>query len=82
MSISAMHKFFNKKLIASFAMIDPFGLQKYDGYTVGTNFNIISHSESNTQNFRLSLSYQFNKTILKSKLADKEKQSAINSLKP
>ncbi len=82
MSFSAMHKFFNKKLIASFAIIDPFGLQKYDGYTVGTNFNIISHSESNTQNFRLSLSYQFNKTMLKSKLAEMEKQSAINSLKP
>ena len=77
-----MHKFFNKKLIASIAAIDPFGLQKYDGFTRGTNFNIISHSESNTQNFRISLSYQISKTMIKSKLDDKQKQEALQKLKP
>lgn len=82
MSISLMHKFFNKKLIASIAAVDPFGLQKYDGYTTGTNFNIISHSESNTQNFRISLSYQLSKTMIKSKLDDKQKQEALEKLKP
>jgi hypothetical protein len=80
MSLSLMHKFFNKKLIVSVAAIDPFGLQKYDGYTVGTNFNIISHSESNTQNFRLSMSYQISKTMIKSRLDDKQKKEALHKL--
>ncbi len=81
MSISAMHKFFNKRLIVSLAAIDPLGLQKYDGFTYGTNFTIESHSESNTQNFRLSVSYQISKTILKSKLDDKQKKEALDKLR-
>ncbi len=80
MSISVMHKFFNKKLTMSVAAIDPFGLQKYDGYTSGTNFNIVSHSESNTQNFRLSVSYQISKTKIKSNLDDKQKKDALDKL--
>ena len=80
MSISALHKFFNKKLVMSIAAIDPFGLQKYDGYTSGINFNIISHSESNTQNFRLSLSYQISKTKIKSTLDEKQKKDALDKL--
>ncbi len=80
MSISAMHKFMNKRLIVSIAAIDPFGLQKYDGYSVGTNFKIESHSESNTQNFRLSASYQISKTMIKSKLDSKQKKEALDKL--
>jgi hypothetical protein len=80
MSISAMHKFYNKRLFVSLAAIDPFGLQKYNGYTVGTNFIIESHSESNTQNFRLSLSYQISKTMIKSKLDNKQKKEALDKL--
>ena len=79
-SLSAMHKFFNKKLIVSLAAIDLFGLQQYNGYSVGTNFRIDSHSESNTQNFRLSLSYQVSKTMIKSKLNDKQKKEILNKL--
>ena len=75
-----MHKFFNKKLIVSLAAIDLFGLQQYNGYSVGTNFRIDSHSESNTQNFRLSLSYQVSKTMIKSKLNDKQKKEILNKL--
>lgn len=80
MSISAMHKFFNKRMIISIAAIDPFGLQKYNGFVYGTNFNIESHSESNTQNFRLSVSYQINKTMIRSKLDDKQKKEALDKL--
>ena len=81
MSISLMHKFFDKKLIVSIASYDPFGLQKYDGYTAGTNFYIVSHSESNTQNFRLSISYQLSKTMIKSKLDEKKKNATLDKLK-
>jgi hypothetical protein len=77
-SLSAMHKFFNKKLIVSLSAIDLFGLQQYTGYSVGTNFRIDSHSESNTQNFRLSLSYQISKSVIKSKLGDKQKNEAVD----
>ena len=80
MSVSAMHKFYNKRLIVSLAAIDPFGLQKYNGFSAGTNFRIESHSESNTQNFRLSFSYQISKTMIKSKLDDKQKKEALNKL--
>jgi hypothetical protein len=75
-----MHKFFNKRLIVSLAAIDPFGLQKYNGFTVGSNYRIESHSESNTQNFRLSISYQISKTMIKSKLDDKQKKDALDKL--
>lgn len=80
MSISAYRKFFNKHLIISFAAIDPFGLQTYNGYTYGTNFNIESHSESNTRNFRIGISYQISKTVVRSQLDAKQKKQALEQL--
>ncbi len=80
MSISAMHKFFNKHVIVTIAAIDPLGLQKYRGFSSGTNFNIESYSVSNTQNFRLSVSYQISKTKLKSNLNDKQKKEALEKV--
>jgi len=56
------------------------GLQKYDGFSAGTNFKIESHSESNTRNFRLSVSYQISKTMIKSKLDSKQKKEALDKL--
>jgi hypothetical protein len=75
-----MHKFLNKKLIASLSAYDLLGLQSYNGYSMGTNFKIDSHSKSNTQNFRLSLSYQISKSMIKSKLDDKKKKEALDKL--
>jgi len=80
MSISVQRKFFNKRLIIGLSAIDPFGLQVYNGFTYGTNFNIESHSESNTQNFRLSVSYQLSKVMLKSNLNDKQKKDALDKM--
>jgi hypothetical protein len=80
MSISIQRKFLQKRLVVALAAIDPFGLQVYNGYTYGTNFNIESHSESNTQNFRISVSYQISKTMIKSKLDAKQKQEALDKL--
>ena len=65
MTLSVQHKFFNKKLVINFTAIDPLGLTKYEGYTSGTNFSINSYSVSNTRNFRLTVSYQINKTFIK-----------------
>jgi hypothetical protein len=65
MTLSAQRKFFNKKLVVNLTAIDPLGLTKYESYTAGTNFIINSFSQSNTQNFRLTLSYQINKTFLR-----------------
>lgn len=81
MSISLMHKFYHKKIIASIAAIDPFGLQKFDGYTTGTNFTITNHNETNTQNFRLSISYQLSKTKIRSNLAENQKQQVLEKMK-
>lgn len=81
MSISAQRKFFSKHLIVTLAAIDPFGLQQYRGYTEGTNFNIESYSVQNTRNFRLSLSYQFSKVMVKSNLNDKDRKDALDRVK-
>ena len=79
-SLSVLHKFLNKKMIVSLSAIDLLGLQQYNGYSVGTNFSIESHSETNTQNFRLSLSYQISKSMIKSKLGDKQKKEVLGRL--
>jgi hypothetical protein len=81
MSMSVQRKFFNKHLVVSLAAIDPFGLQRYHNFTYGTNFNIESFSYSNTRNFRLAISYQISKNIMKSKLNDKQKQDALDKLR-
>ncbi len=81
MTLGVQRKFFNKKVIVSFTAIDPLGLQKYSGTSVGSNFYIESYSASNTRNFRLSVSYQLSKVFVKSNLNDKQKQDALDNLK-
>jgi len=80
MSLSVQRKFFDKHLIISLAAIDPFGLQKFHNFTYGTNFNIEGYSISNTQNFRLSVSYQLSKVMVKSKLDEKQKKETLDKL--
>ena len=80
MSISVQRKFLNKRLQIGLSAIDPFGLQQYNGFTYGPNFNIESHSESNTQNFRISISYQLSKVMVKSNLNDKQRKDALDKL--
>ncbi|NCI51074.1 outer membrane beta-barrel protein [Sediminibacterium roseum] len=81
MSLSVQRKFFKRKMILTLSAIDPFGLQKFNGYTTGTNFNIESFSVQNTQNFRIAVSYQFSKVIVKSNLNSKDKKDALEKLK-
>ena len=77
MSISVLRKFYNKRLMIGVSAIDPFGLERYQGYSAGSNFIIESYSVTNTQNFRVSLSYQLSRTLVKSKLTDKDKMDAL-----
>ncbi len=80
MSLSVQRKFFSKRVIIGISAIDPFGLQKYNGFTYGSNFNIESYSISNTRNFRLSVSYQLSKVMVRSNLNDKQRKEALDKL--
>lgn len=80
MSISVQRKFLDKRLIIGLSAIDPLSIQQYHNYTYGSNFSIESFSESNSRNFRLTVSYQISKTILKSDLNSKDKREALERL--
>lgn len=81
MNIGVQHRFFDRRLIVSFNAIDPFTPQCYTTYTYGANFNLESFSSSNTRNFRLSVSYQLNRIVQKSKLSEKDRKAALNKAK-
>lgn len=80
MTLGIQRKFLNKRLIVGLTAIDPLGLQKYRAYTTGTNFVIESYSSGNTRNFRLTISYQLNKTMLKSNLNSRQKKESLDKL--
>jgi hypothetical protein len=52
----------NKKLTATFNIIDPFTQQQSRTVTYGTNFNLESYNTTQTRNYRLTLGYSFTKT--------------------
>lgn len=81
MNIGVQRRFFDRRLIISFNAIDPFTPQRFTNYTYGANFNLESFSSSNTRNFRISVSYQLNKLVQKSKISEKEKKTALQKLK-
>lgn len=81
MGISVQRKFLNKRMVVGLSVMDPLGLQVNNGFTYGTNFQIESHSISNTRNFRIAVSYQLSKVMLKSTLDDKQKKEALDKLK-
>lgn len=65
MNMGVQRKFFNKKLLITVNMIDPFANQQRRIFTYGTNFNLESYSSTRTRNFRLSIAYNFTKTAQK-----------------
>ena len=65
MNIGVQQKLFNKKLIVSLNVIDPFRQQQNRIFTYGSNFVLESLSSTNTRNYRLSLSYVISKKIKK-----------------
>lgn len=81
MNLGVQHRFFERRLIVSFNAIDPFTTQRFTTYTYGANFNLESFNSSNTRNFRLSVSYQLNRVVQKSKLSEKDKKTALQKAK-
>ncbi|MHA4812507.1 TonB-dependent receptor domain-containing protein [Flavitalea flava] len=63
MNMSIQRKFFDKKFIVNLAITDPFIQQNNTSRTQGTQFNLESYSSTRTRNFRLTLSYDLNRTI-------------------
>lgn len=72
-NIGVQHKFFNRRLIVSLNLIDPFSEQKYVTYTYGTRFMLENYNSTNTRNFRFTVAYQLNKVTQK-KPASKAKK--------
>ena len=60
MNIGGQYKFFEKRLIVSLNLIDPFVQQEIRNYTFAPNFNLESFNTTQTRNIRLSLAYNFN----------------------
>jgi len=62
MNLGIQKKFFNKKLIATINIIDPFVNQQRRIFTYAPNFNLESYSITQTRNFRLSIAYNLTTT--------------------
>lgn len=62
MNMGVQRKFFKKKVIVSLNTTDPFVQQQNRVFTYGPNFNLESYSRTQTRNYRVTLSYNFNKT--------------------
>jgi hypothetical protein len=80
MSIGIQRKMFKKQMTVGFLAIDPFRIQRYQNITYGTNFSIESYSESITRNFRLTISWQISKNVVKSKLTQQQKEEALKKM--
>jgi len=65
MNAGVQRKFFEKRLIVTLNLIDPFSQQRNRNYTYAPNFNLESYSTTNTRNFRLSVGYNFVKVAKK-----------------
>ncbi len=61
MNLGVQKKFFNKRLITTINIIDPFVNQQRRIFTYGPNFNLESYNITQTRNLRLSVAYNFTK---------------------
>ncbi|MFN5135844.1 MAG: outer membrane beta-barrel protein [Chitinophagaceae bacterium] len=74
MNVGIQRKIFKKKFIITLNAVDPFTQQQNRTFTFGPNFNLESFSRTQTRNYRLTLSYTFNKTkVIKPDLLKKQK---------
>jgi Outer membrane protein beta-barrel family/CarboxypepD_reg-like domain len=62
MNLGVQRKLFKKKIIITLNAVDPFIQQQNKTFTYGPNFNLESFNQTLTRNYRLTLSYAFNKT--------------------
>ena len=80
MSLGIQRKMFKKQVTVGLLAIDPFRIQRYQNTTYGPNFSIESYSESITRNFRLTVSWQISKNVVKSKLTQQQKEEALQKM--
>ena len=80
LNFGVQKKFFEKRLIIGINVIDPISMQEYTTYTYGTNFSTKNYNSANTRNYRLTISYQLNRMVQKSRISEKDKQKAIDRL--
>jgi ferric enterobactin receptor len=72
-NFGVQYKLFDRRLILSFNMIDPFTPQELTTTTTGKNFYLESFRSSKTRNFRLGIAWQLNKVVGMPKAAGKKK---------
>ena len=80
LNFGVQKKFFEKRLIVGISIIDPISMQQYTTYTYGTNFTTKNYSSANTRNYRITISYQLNKMVQRSKMSEQDKQKAIDRI--
>ena len=82
MNIGLQAKLFNRKLTATFNLIDPFAQQQNHSFTYGTNFNLENFNTTRTRNFRLTLGYTFSRSPKKKAATNKASlQKAMQKVK-
>jgi len=59
MNFGVQRKFFQKKLLATFNVVDPVIQRRWDNTSAGTNFRFSGTGTTETRNFRLTLTYLF-----------------------
>lgn len=62
MNLGLQAKLLQKKLIATFNIIDPFAQQQNRSFTYGTSFTQENYSSTQTRSYRLSVGYVFSRS--------------------
>jgi hypothetical protein len=62
-NLGIQHKFWKKKLIVTLNVVDPFTQQSSTTTTHGTDFNTTAYNSTQTRNYRLTISYNWNTSI-------------------
>lgn len=81
LNLGVQRKFFDRRLILAFNVVDPFTPQQYVTVTNGQRFTVESFNATSTRNYRLSVSYQLNRLVQKSTLNNREKEQLLKKLK-
>ncbi|HMP87862.1 MAG TPA: TonB-dependent receptor family protein [Lacibacter sp.] len=63
MNLGVQRKLLKKKIILTFNAVDPFISRQNRFFTEGTNFQLESFSRTSTTNYRLTISYQFSRSV-------------------
>jgi ferric enterobactin receptor len=64
-NLGVQKKLFDKRLVVSFNIIDPFQAMQFTSFTYGRNFLLENFNASVTKNYKISISYQLNKIVQK-----------------